>query len=206
MAPRKGKPEEAISAFLDEVVALFRSCREEGLFERDPAIATAGGSAFYDIAIERLQGAGATVMTRSGCYVSHDSGLYEAQQRRILDATGQAEGLINALEVWAYVQSRPEPGLAILTAGRRDAGTDAGLPVPLLLSRDGGRPMPLAGCEMFAINDQHAYLRCPPELDLRIGDRIGLGVSHPCTTFDKWDLLYLVDDEYNVIGGLKTFF
>ena len=38
------------------------------------------------------------------------------------------------------------------------------------------------------MNDQHAYLRCradeadPPQ----VGDLIGCGISHPCTTFDKW--------------------
>jgi D-serine dehydratase len=104
------------------------------------------------------------------------------------------------------VQSRPEPGLAILTAGRRDCGTDAGMPVPLLVSRAGAPPQPLEGCEITGLNDQHAYLRCPEDVDLRIGDKVGLGVSHPCTTFDKWALLYLVDDNYRILAGLKTFF
>ncbi len=197
---------EAVAEFLDEVQALFRSCDGERLFEREPAIATAGGSAFYDIVLDKLAGVGAQVITRSGCYVSHDAGLYHTQQQRILEATGRKQGLVSALEVWAYVQSCPEPGLAILTAGRRDCGTDAGLPIPLLLSRAGAKPKALDGCEIIAINDQHAYMRCPPSLVLDIGDRIGLGISHPCTTFDKWDVLYLVNDDYDVIEGLKTFF
>ena len=197
---------DAVELFLDEVLALFQACNQEKLFEREPAMATAGGSAFYDIVVDKLKDAGAQVITRSGCYVSHDAGLYHAQQQRILEATGQTQGLVNALEVWAYVQSCPEPALAILTAGRRDCGTDAGLPIPLLVSRAGGRPEALDGCEIFAINDQHAYMRCPPSLAIDVGDRIGLGISHPCTTFDKWDLLFLVNDDYDVVGGLKTYF
>ena len=29
-----------------------------------------------------------------------------------------------------------------------------------------------------------------------MGDLVGCGISHPCTTFDKWPLLLAVDDEY----------
>jgi D-serine dehydratase len=35
---------------------------------------------------------------------------------------------------------------------------------------------------------------------------VGLGVSHPCTTFDKWKLIYLVDDDYRIIDAIQTFF
>jgi D-serine dehydratase len=117
-----------------------------------------------------------------------------------------------ALEVWSVVQSRPEPGLAILTMGKRDASHDAGLPVPLWRHRPGpGAPHALpAGCEIVKMNDQHAYLRLPegdPIRDsLSVGDLVGCGISHPCTTFDRWPLLLAVDDDYAVRGALNTFF
>jgi D-serine dehydratase len=58
------------------------------------------------------------------------------------------------------------------------------------------------------MNDQHAYLRweAASPATLHIGDRIGLGISHPCTTFDKWRWMPLVDDAYAVIGAITTRF
>lgn len=196
----------AVGDFLDELVVLFKECLLENLFECDRPILTAGGSTFYDIVLDRLAEPSARVVTRSGCYISHDHGQYEAQQQRVLESRGLDSGLRNALEIWAYVQSRPEPQVAILTAGRRDCGTDAGLPQPILVSRHGLAPRPLLGAQAYAINDQHLYVRLSPGTDLQIGDRVALGVSHPCTTFDKWSLLYLVDDRYVVTGALKTYF
>jgi D-serine dehydratase len=43
-------------------------------------------------------------------------------------------------------------------------------------------------------------------LELEVGDLIGCGISHPCTTFDKWPLLLVVDDQYNVQHAINTFF
>ena len=68
---------------------------------------------------------------RSGCYVTHDNGNYarflkQVEQREGLDASLRA-----ALEVWAMVQSVPEPGLALLTCGRRDLSYDLEMPVPV---------------------------------------------------------------------------
>ncbi len=74
-------------------------------------------------------------MTRSGCYLTHDSKMYreafaEVKKRKPgLDNLGP--GLVAAFEVWAYVQSRPEAKKAILTVGKRDISYDADLPVPL---------------------------------------------------------------------------
>jgi D-serine dehydratase len=58
------------------------------------------------------------------------------------------------------------------------------------------------------LSDQHCFLHADGEAPtpLAIGDMVELGISHPCTTFDKWPLLLEVNDDYDVIGGLKTFF
>ena len=37
-------------------------------------------------------------------------------------------------------------------------------------------------------------------------DLVGFGINHPCTTFDKWQVIHVVDDDYNVIESLRTFF
>jgi D-serine dehydratase len=41
---------------------------------------------------------------------------------------------------------------------------------------------------------------------LRVGDMLAFGISHPCTTFDKWKLISLVDEDYNIVGAVMTFF
>lgn len=197
-----------VDLFLSDMAALYRRCRDEALFGMARPILTAGGSIHYDRVLRAFSGIGVSVVTRSGCYVTQDSGIYEAAHRALNAGRTLEGGLERALEIWTYVQSRPEPGLALLTAGRRDFGTDAGLPVPLLLSRGGSPPSPLTeqGWEIFGANDQHAYLRVPAEADIRIGDRVGLGISHPCTTLDKWRVLLAVDDDYTVIDAYRTYF
>jgi D-serine dehydratase len=54
--------------------------------------------------------------------------------------------------LWTYVHSTPEPGLAFLTLGRRDAPFDAGFPVPTGLVRLGDRTIePLFGAEVTGL-------------------------------------------------------
>lgn len=199
-------PEPEVEAFLDRMAALFAACREAGLFGIDRPLLTAGGSTYYDRVLERLSGLGAHLVTRSGCYVTHDSGGYAESHRTMMARLGLDDGLRAALELWAYVQSRPDPDLAILTFGRRDCGQDSGNPIPLFRQRGLDRPQPVEGLIVERLSDQHAHMRVPPALDLKVGDRIGCGVSHPCTTIDKWRGLLLVDDGYRVIETLETCF
>ena len=114
-----------------------------------------------------------------------------------------------ALELWAQVLSRPEPGLALLGAGRRDAGFDKGLPVPLRVVRQGG-PVEVSGAglggEVTELNDQHAYLRLDAGTALAPGDLVCLGISHPCTTLDKWRVIPVVSDDGRVIDTVHAFF
>jgi D-serine deaminase-like pyridoxal phosphate-dependent protein len=41
---------------------------------------------------------------------------------------------------------------------------------------------------------------------LKPGDWLGCGISHPCTAFDKWRYLPLVDDDYRVTDSVETAF
>jgi D-serine dehydratase len=201
-----GQP--TVSGFLAQMADVFRRCQAENLFGSDAPIVSAGGSLYYDQVLEAFAGLGARVVTRSGCYVTQDSGQYERAHREMQAKRQATDGLRRAIELWVYVQSRPEPGLALLTAGRRDFGTDSGMPVPLLRSRDGSAPTAIegAGWEITKANDQHAYLRFPAGEAVRVGDRLGLGISHPCTTLDKWRLLFVVDDGYTVVDAYPTYF
>jgi D-serine dehydratase len=205
-----------VAALMDRVDAVARQCDDEGLFDADEVIVTAGGSAVFDLVVPRLRLAlrrPVTGLLRSGCYLTHDHGFYRrmvgAVNRRI--GCAEAAGLQGALTVWALVQSRPEPDLAILAAGKRDLSFDMGLPAPVLWCPAGGRVPQPAPPEwaITGLNDQHAYLRREggdPALALRVGDRVALGISHPCTTFDKWRWMPVVDDAYDVVDAITTCF
>ena len=117
--------------------------------------------------------------------------------------------LTQALELWGQVISRPEPTLAFLNFGKRDTGQDMGLPRPAKWFRKGLHEVPEAAPESWRLsklNDQHAKLELPAEADLAVGDLVGCFISHPCTTFDKWPVLFSVDDDYRVVEAVKTFF
>ena len=174
-------------------------------------IVTAGGSAYFDVVTRELTAggtAGMTVILRSGAYVTHDHGYYGTVSPARREAAG-APALRPALELWAQVLSRPEPGLALLGAGRRDAGFDKGLPVPLRAVRR-GVPVEVSGAaisgEVTELNDQHAYLRLDAETALAPGDLVCLGISHPCTTLDKWRVIPVVSDDGRVIDTVHAFF
>jgi D-serine deaminase-like pyridoxal phosphate-dependent protein len=180
-------------------------------------IVTAGGSAYFDVVTDALtagrggDGGGVQVILRSGAYLTYDHGFYGTVSPAGRGATG-APALRPALELWAQVLSRPEPGLALLGAGRRDVGFDKGLPVPLRVRRADGRQVLVgretagAGWAVTELNDQHAFLRVDPAAALAPGDVVALGISHPCTTLDKWRVLVVVNDDGTVIDAVHAFF
>jgi len=207
---------QVVGDWMRSLAHLAERCDAEGLLECDEVLLSAGGSAAYDLVVQglhaRLSRPVRTVL-RSGCYLSHDDGMYRrhagAIAARGLVSSVREGGLQGALQVWAAVQSRPEPDRAIVTLGRRDVGTDADLPVPLLCFRPGRDAVPAAApahWTIFGHNDQHGYLRVAPEDALEVGDWIGFGVSHPCTTFDKWRLVWAVDDDWAVTRAIRTYF
>ncbi|HEX3952559.1 MAG TPA: amino acid deaminase [Stellaceae bacterium] len=204
-----------VAVFLDFLVAIAVACERDGLFAPGIAILSAGGSAFYDMVAARFRDAGITreflVLTRSGCYLTHDSVLYRDAfadlRRRSPDIEAFGPGLQPALEVWAYVQSRPEPRKVLLTMGKRDVSFDE-MPVALRWCRPGEatpREVP-EGHVVTGLNDQHCHMTVPTSSPLQVGDMVGFGISHPCLTFDKWQVLCIVDDEYTVTEAIKTFF
>jgi len=221
-APNQAETEARVMDFLEVVAGAVMLCRERNAFAvdndgRPEAIVSAGGSSFFDMVATRLnalQDPGPTrVVIRSGCYLTHDSGLYDdsfpALARRLPEGLAAELGRLQpALFVWSCVQSRPEPGLALLTMGKRDASHDAGLPIPLLRGQVGSATVqPLDGSwRIDRMNDQHAYLLLSPDSELQVGDLICCGISHPCTTFDKWREIHVVDDAWNVTGAIHTFF
>ncbi len=187
-----------VTAYLAELRSAVD--RLADMFETDSVVVTAGGSTYFDAVADVLasgSAAGRTVRTviRSGCYLTHDDGLY-ARTSPLARSPGR--GLLPALQVWAQVMSRPEPDLALLTMGRRDVSFDQDMPVPLGLSDSA----------VTKLNDQHGYLRLGPkdQAAVEVGSWLRFGISHPCTTFDKWQMIPVLDDDDRVVDLIRTFF
>jgi D-serine dehydratase len=205
-----------VAAFVDFLAQIATRIDAEDLWGDGPAILTAGGSAFYDIVARRFASLDLrrekSVLIRSGCYLTHDSKMYDLAfdeiARRMPDFARIGRPA-PALEVWTYVQSRPEPTRALVTMGKRDAAYDPFLPEPKLWYRPGTaprHPQALTGHVCVSLNDQHGYLDVPVDSPLRVGDMVGFGVSHPCLTFDKWRVMPIVDRDYGVVEAIRTFF
>lgn len=216
----KATPEQSIAEverFLGFLADIARACADEGLFRVDTLILSAGGSVYYDIVAQAFAALdlGRPVMTliRSGCYLTHDSVLYGMIDSffpgRNPGMAKYGDGLKAAIEVWAYVQSRPEPDMLIVTMGKRDLTPDH---VPRLErwfrpdgSMDEPRPSP-ASHDVVQLNDQHAKLRVPADTPLVVGDMVAFGIGHPCLTFDKWRVMPVVNERYDVVSAIRTYF
>jgi D-serine dehydratase len=220
-------PEETIKSvdqLLDMSVDVFRLARELDAFEPHvQPILTAGGSVFFDRVVERYRlaqlGSDVRIVIRGGSCLTYDHGIYR-RQLAAMDSRGgldMPEGRVSAvetftpaLELWAAVLALQDAQIAVLNMGIRDLPYDLGLPVPLRHYRDGELIAKLdgpdSGYKVTASNDQHCYMSYPSDAAIAVGDFIACGISHPCTAFDKWDVVYRVDSDFNVIGAVKTFF
>lgn len=201
----------AVDRFLLDLRHLTTELHERRRFDGlDEVVVTAGGSTYFDRVAEHLRGWDLDVpvrtVIRSGCYSTHDHEMYELTSPLAERSTGPR--LEPAFEAWGAVWSRPEPELAIVGMGKRDIPYDYRLPVALtVLSRTTGERRSVRGVfEVTGTNDQHAYVRVPADDPVAVGDLLAVGISHPCTAFDKWRLIPVVDDDYTVTDGLLTFF
>ena len=202
-----------VDAFLDSMRALTERLAGAGHFDHlDEVIVTAGGSAFPDRVVAKLGSdwdlaRPVRPVIRPGGYVTHDSIMYaECGPFGVRAPMADYARLQPALSLWSYVVSRPEPELALMGFGKRDVSYDIDLPVPVAVRRE-GEMVPVNGeLEVFELNDQHAFIRIADGFDLSVGDIVGCGISHPCATFDRWRALPVVDEDYRVIGAVRTFF
>ena len=209
--------ERNINAYLDEVVSTARTVAGLGFIKRNSMLLSAGGSGHFDLVSQKLcstnMGTETEVVLRSGCYISHDHQHYRELQARMHERDSSLgpldQGLWPALEVWALVQSRPEPGPVICNLGKRDAGIDYHPPKAMRWYRQRNHPAPQAitfETTTAEVNDQHCNLTVSADCPLEVGDLVAFGISHPCTTFDRWQTLLLVNESYDVIDVVQTFF
>ena len=208
----------SVRRYLELLRDCHRSIATDGLYPGDlQPVVSAGGSAYFEEVADvlgPLTDDGVRVVLRSGAYLTHDDGHY-----RHLSPLGEhprtsGPGLRSALHAWVRVSSQPEPGLALVDAGKRDLPYDLGFPEVQLRRprRSVDAPVPLVGVAVTALNDQHGYVRFDPDNPppVRIGDELRLGLSHPCTAFDKWGLVPVIDDpdaaDPVVVDLIRTFF
>ena len=204
----------AVDAYLLALRNLVARLAADGHFTDlgdEPILVTAGGSAYFDqvaAAFTQSWPSGLNVLgvLRSGCYLTHDDGVY-----RRLSPFGRQHRLPGgvpfrpALHAWAQVTSHPEPALALLTMGRRDVPFDQDLPEPQFRRRAGGVTVPMFQSRVTQLNDQHAFLSIEGDDRVEVGEWVRFGLSHPCTAFDKWPLLAVVNGT-RVVDLVRTFF
>ncbi|MCA2200286.1 alanine racemase [Streptomyces sp. SMS_SU21] len=200
---------ERVRAWLRRLVALAVDFDKAGRFAGlDEIVVSAGGSAWFDAVADVFAevpelSAPVLKLLRSGAYVSHDDGHY--QRLTPFNRVPGEGGLEPAFRLWTQVVSRPSAEQAFTNAGKRDAAYDLDLPVARVVRRDGVE-RPATGIEVTGLSDQHAWLRTSSEADLEVGDWVGLGLSHPCTSFDKWALIPVAEADGTVVDYIRTFF
>ncbi|MFD3439126.1 amino acid deaminase [Streptomyces sp. NPDC058685] len=202
---------DRVRAWLRRLIALATDFDKAGRFAAtDEIVISAGGSAWFDAVADVFAeipelSLPVCKLLRSGAYVSHDDGHYRhlTPFNRVPD-----EGTLQpAFRLWAQVVSRPSGEQAFVNAGKRDAAYDLDLPEAQVV-RDGrtGEIRPATGITVSGLSDQHGWVRTAPETELEVGDWIGMGLSHPCTSFDKWQLIPLVEADGTVTDYIRTFF
>ncbi|MER5937619.1 amino acid deaminase [Streptomyces sp. NPDC001928] len=200
---------ERVHAWLRRLVALAAEFDKAGRFAGlDEIVVSAGGSAWFDAVADEFAeipelSLPVLKLLRSGAYVSHDDGHY--RKLTPFNRVPQEGALEPAFRLWAQVVSRPSPDQAFVNAGKRDAAYDLDLPFAQVVRRDGAE-RPATGISVTALSDQHAWLATTGEADLEVGDWVGMGLSHPCTSFDKWQLIPVAEADGTVVDYIRTFF
>ncbi|MEU1874578.1 amino acid deaminase [Streptomyces sp. NPDC019793] len=200
---------ERVHAWLRRLVALAVDFDKAGRFDGlDEIVLSAGGSAWFDAVADVFAEVPALSrpvlkLLRSGAYVSHDDGHY--RELTPFNRVPEEGALEPAFRLWSQVVSRPSPEQAFTNAGKRDAAYDLHLPFAQVVRRDGVE-RPATGIEVTGLSDQHAWVRTTGEADLEVGDWLGTGLSHPCTSFDKWQLIPVAEADGTVVDYIRTFF
>ncbi|MFJ4684424.1 amino acid deaminase [Streptomyces sp. NPDC088789] len=202
---------ERVHAWLRRLIALAAEFDEAGRFTSaglEEIVVSAGGSAWFDAVADVFAeipelSAPVLKLLRSGAYVSHDDGHY--RHLTPFNRVPEEGALEPAFRLWAQVVSRPSAEQAFVNAGKRDAAYDLDLPFAQAVRRDGAE-RPATGIEVTGLSDQHGWLRTAPEADLEVGDWLGMGLSHPCTSFDKWQLIPVAEADGTVVEYVRTYF
>ncbi|MFG2294914.1 alanine racemase [Streptomyces sp. NPDC048603] len=212
-ATMPGADATTVRAWMERLVALAADFDKAGLFAgRDlpEIIVSAGGSEWFDVVADVFSAVPelslpVLKLLRSGAYLSHDHGWYSGLTP-FKDRIPEEGGLQPAFRLWTQVVSRPTPGQAFVNAGKRDIAYDLGLPQVLAVRGADGRERPGTGITVAKLSDQHAWLDTEEGTGLEVGDWVALGMAHPCTIFEKWPLIPVVEPDGTVTDCIRTFF
>jgi D-serine deaminase-like pyridoxal phosphate-dependent protein len=201
---------DAARAYVEDVLRVAIDVR--ALVDAPRALLSMGGSAWFDGVVDAVAGRphDVDVLLRSGAYLTHDDGFYAA--RTPFGRHPEEGSLVPAIQVWGRVTSCPEPGLALVAVGKRDISFDEGLPVVRSIrpggTADDAQVVPPPGAvTVTRLDDQHCYLALADGwTGLTPGDVVVFGISHPCTVFDKWRQVLVLDDDDTALDTIATWF
>ncbi|MFJ8820361.1 amino acid deaminase [Streptomyces sp. NPDC102467] len=202
---------DRVRAWLRRLVALAAGLDKAGRFAGlDEIVVSAGGSAWFDAVADVFAeipelSAPVLKLLRSGAYVSHDDGHY--RHLTPFNRVPEEGALHPAFRLWAQVVSRPTQDQAFTNAGKRDAAYDLDLPeVQVVRDARTGVVREGTGITVTGLSDQHGWVRTETGAGLEVGDWLGMGLSHPCTSFDKWQLIPVVEADGTVVDYVRTYF
>ena len=185
-------------------------------------ILSGGGSEFFDLVVDAFNNYKSTkkvkFVIRPGSYIAYGDGYYTSALNKIdnrkkiiiKNKTVKASSLFKpALELWSFVISQQDKGKAVLNFGKRDVSFDLGLPIPLAIYRNRKLFKKIdntKNIKIYKLNDQHAFIKFNSKFNLKVGDLLKFGVSHPCITIDNWNTLYMIDNRNIITEAVKTIF
>ncbi len=143
-----------------------------------PIETLSAGSSFTGKVPEEMEG---ITEIRSGHYIFNDCGQIDV---------GLAEEGQCALRVVSTVVSKPDAHVVIADVGTKSLTSD------MCHYRKGyGQIVGHPGLEIYALNEEHAFIRCEAENPLQIGEKIEIIPNHACVVTN------LVDEAYGFRGG-----
>ncbi|WP_105168700.1 amino acid deaminase [Pseudoalteromonas sp. T1lg23B] len=207
---------EHINTLVEKIIAIAVQIQQRQGFALANPIITGAGSAWYDVVAKALNASKSreqfTYVLRPGCYLIHDTGIYQSAQQQVVQRCQLAcdinGALISGLYIWAYVVSRTQSDQVIIGLGKRDAAFDAGLPTAELVFTPATQKLENApsAWRVTHIMDQHCMMNVAPDCTLKVGDLVCFSTSHPCLTFDKWRQIGVVEDDWVITKTLTTYF
>ena len=135
-------------ATCDDLATCTARARSRRRYEADEVVVTAGGSAYFDVVADVLGACRPRGQGRHADAGAAALGRLRGPRRRLLPRhlpvrpRGGTHRFASAMHAWTRVVSRPEPGLALLDAGKRDVPVRRGTARTAAGRRPARRPDP----------------------------------------------------------------
>ena len=194
---------ESVSRFLDDMVdvagAVADLCPYPLIVSASAAARSSNRGGTTSRARPRIRAGGCCCAAAAD--VTHDHGLY-AKTTPFLSSPPRASSRPRSRSGPRFCP-HPNPGSPSSAPADGTFPSTRGCQCHFGARRTDGATRPLADALIDGLNDQHAYLR---GARVAPGELVRLGISHPCTAFDRWRVIPVVDDDYRVADLLDTYF